>query len=96
MEIILWFILAQIIFIGLLVVGWLIRNLIIKNKKQEEILRKQSEYLLSIYEAVNLAEKKIIEIDKAQIFQGDDEIGWYFKLIKDIQEQLFTYTKFIQ
>ncbi len=93
----LWVVL--VIQFGLIVCGfifWLIRSLYIKNKKQEAILLKQSEYLLSIYEAVNLAEQKIIEIDKAQIFQGDDEIGWYFKLIKDIQAQLFNYTKFIK
>lgn len=92
----LWVVL--VIQFGLIFCGfifWLIRSLYIKNKKQEAILLKQSEYLLSIYEAVNLAEQKIIEIDKAQIFQGDDEIGWYFQLIKDIQSQLFNYTKFI-
>ena len=90
------FILGQLIVIAIIVVGWLIRSLIITKKKQEEIIRKQSEYLLTIYEAVNLAENKIIEIDKAQIFQSDDEIGWYFKLIKDIQKQLFEYTKYIK
>lgn len=93
----LWVVLG--IQLGLIICGfifWLIRSLYIKTKKQEAILLKQSEYLLSIYEAVNLAEQKIIEIDKAQIFQGDDEIGWYFQLIKDIQSQLFNYTKFIK
>lgn len=96
MENILWFLLAQVIFLLLLGVGWLIRSLYIKNKKYEEIIRKQSEYLLSIYDAVNQAETKIIEIDKAQIFQSDDEIGWYFQLIKAIQAQLFEYSKFIK
>ena len=96
MESILWFLLAQAIFLILLGIGWLIRSLYVKNKKYEEIIRKQTEYLLSIYEAVNLAETKIIEIDKAQIFQSDDEIGWYFKLIKAIQSQLFEYTKYIK
>lgn len=91
---------------GLIIGGiifWLIRSLIIKNKNYEkallerdEIIRKQTEYLLSIYEAVNLAEKKIIEIDTAQIFQSDDEIGWYFSLLKQIQKQLFEYTKYIK
>ena len=90
------FILGQLIIIEIIVIGWHIRSLIITKKKQEEIIRKQSEYLLTIYEAVNLAENKIIEIDKAQIFQSDDEIGWYFKLIKDIQKQLFEYTKYIK
>lgn len=97
------FLLVQLGLIGLAVMFWLIRSLFIKNKNYEkallerdEIIRKQTEYLLSIYEAVNLAEKKIIEIDTAQIFQSDDEIGWYFSLLKQIQKQLFEYTKYIK
>jgi len=90
-----------LIFLGL--IGFLFYRLITKAKnlekalnERDEIIKKQTEYLLSIYEAVNLAEKKIIEIDEKQIFQGDDEIGWYFKLIKDIQSHLFEYTKYIK
>ena len=85
------------------VIFWLIRSLIIKNKNYEkalkerdEIIRKQTEYLLSIYESVNLAEKKIKEIDTSGLFQSDDEVGWYFNLLKAIQSQLFEYVKYIQ
>ena len=61
-----------------------------------EIVKKQNEYLDQIYESVNAAEIKIKEIDQSQTFQSDDEIGWYFQLIKAIQSQLFEYTKFIK
>lgn len=89
-------IMIQLGFIILFFNIWLIRSLIIKNKRYKEIVRKQSEYLLTIYESVNLAEQKIIEIDSQGIFQGDDEVGFYFQLIKSIQKQIFEYTKFIQ
>ena len=31
------------------------------------------------------SDKKIKEIDSKQIFQSDDEIGWFFSGIKEIQ-----------
>lgn len=84
-------------------VGFLFYKLISKNKKLElalsqrdEIIRKQTEYLLSFKAAIDLSEQKIKEIDTAQTFQSDDEIGWYFSLIKQIQAQLFDYVKFIE
>ena len=35
--------------------------------------------------------KKIKEIDSKQIFQSDDEIGWFFKGIKEIQDLINEY-----
>jgi hypothetical protein len=35
--------------------------------------------------------KKIKEIDSKQIFQSDDEIGWFFTGIKEIQELINEY-----
>jgi hypothetical protein len=35
--------------------------------------------------------KKIKEIDSKQIFQSDDEIGWFFNGIKEIQELINEY-----
>ena len=95
------FTLVQLGIIFFLVLGFLFYRLISKNKKLElvikdrdEIIRKQTEYLLSFKAAIDLSEQKIKEIDTAQIFQSDDEIGWYFQLIKQIQAQLFNYIKF--
>jgi len=36
-------------------------------------------------------DKKIKEIDSKQIFQSDDEIGWFFNGIKEIQELINEY-----
>jgi hypothetical protein len=97
------FLLIQVglIFTGVIV--WLFYRLITKNKKLElalsdrdEIIRKQTEYLLAFKVAIDLSEKRIKEIDKAQIFQGDDDVGFFFKLLKDIQEQLSEYVKYIE
>ena len=90
------FLLIQFGLIIIILTIWLLRSFWIKNKKLLEIVKQQNEYLDQIYESVNAAEIKIKEIDQSQTFQSDDEIGWYFQLIKAIQNQLFEYTKFIK
>ena len=37
------------------------------------------------------SDKKVKEIDSKQIFQSDDEIGWFFTGIKEIQELINEY-----
>jgi len=75
---------------------WLIRSLYLKNKKLENIVQNQNKYLTDMYETIKYTENRIKVIDQNGIFQGDDEIGFFFKAIKDIQEQLSEYIKFIK
>ena len=37
------------------------------------------------------SDRKIKEIDSKQTFQSDDEIGWFFSGIKEIQELINEY-----
>lgn len=89
------FIIAQASIILLFVIGFIIRNIIVKNKKLTLIVATQNKYLEDLYIAVKASEEKIKEIDAKQIFQSDDEIGWFFKGIKEIQKELSTYMEFI-
>ncbi len=84
---------------GLLILGigiWLIRSLIIKNKKLNELVETQNKYLNEMYEVITYTGAKIKQIDTAGIFQGDDEVGFFFTAMKDLQEQLTEYIKFIK
>jgi len=90
------FILIQLGFILLIGIGLVIRSLYIKNKKLENIVQTQNKYLGEMYDVIKFTELKIKEIDSKQIFQGDDEIGFFFTAIKGIQEQLSEYIKFIK
>ena len=60
---------------------FIIRNLIIKNEKLEDFITKQSD-------AVNQCDQRLKEIDRKNVFYADDEIGWFFKEVKKIQEAL--------
>lgn len=84
---------------GLIILGlniWLIRSLYLKNKKLEEIVLKQNSYLEQMYEVIKYTESRIKQIDANGTFQGDDEVGFFFKAIKDVQENLSEYIKFIK
>ena len=80
--------------VGLLIFGtisYIIWNLLRKNERQEDIINTQNEYIQTISTIMTESNKKIKEIDSKQIFQSDDEIGWFFKGIKEIQELINEY-----
>tara|TARA_R100001377_G_C3081586_1_gene72614 strand:- start:42 stop:308 length:267 start_codon:yes stop_codon:yes gene_type:complete len=79
-------IILSIILTGLITSSFfMIRNLILKNEKLEDFISKQSE-------AINTCDKRLKEIDSKQIFQSDDEIGWFWEELKKIQEALNEFT----
>lgn len=85
------------LFIGIfLTIGLIFHNLRIKNKKLKDIVENQDKYLTHMYDTIKMTEGKIKEIDANQIFQSDDEIGFFFTAIKDIQSQLSEYIKYIK
>ena len=80
--------------VGILVTGtisYIIWNLLKKNEKQEDIISTQNNYIQTISTIMTESDKKIKEIDSKQIFQSDDEIGWFFKGIKEIQDLINEY-----
>ncbi len=80
--------------VGILVFGiisYIIWNLLRKNERQEDIINTQDGYIKNISTIMTESNKKIKEIDSKQIFQSDDEIGWFFKGIKEIQELINEY-----
>jgi len=89
-------ILGNITLIVIGVVGWVIWNLLKKAEKLEEMINIQEKYILEFYDLIKQSEIKIKEIDSQQLFQSDDEVGFFFKNLKDIQEALSDYIKFIK
>ena len=79
-----------IIILSILVVvlGYTTFNLLKKNEKQEDILTGYMTYLNKISDTIELAERKMIEVDVKGSFKSDDEIGFFFEQIKTIQTAL--------
>ena len=89
-------ILINVIVIILGIIGYVIWNLMKKAEKLENIITVQEKYITEFYDLVKQSEAKIKEIDSNQIFQSDDEIGFFFTNIKTIQEALSDYIKFVK
>ena len=67
------------------VLGFTTINLLRKNEKQEDILLGYLTYLDNISRLIEISEEKIKATDIKGSFEGDDEVGHFFKTIKDIQ-----------
>jgi hypothetical protein len=80
----------------LLIIGYIIWNLLKKTEKLENQISVQEKYILEFYDLVKQSELKIKEIDEKQLFQSDDEVGFFFTNLKVIQEALSDYIKFIK
>jgi hypothetical protein len=78
------------------VIGYIIWNLLKKTEKLENQITVQEKYILEFYDLVKQSELKIKEIDNKQLFQSDDEVGFFFTNLKVIQEALSDYIKFIK
>lgn len=68
--------------------GFIINNMMKKYEKQEDILMSYMDYLSKISSIIEFSDKKLKEIDSRGSFEADDEIGWFFEQIKNIQNFL--------
>ena len=70
------------------ILGFITFNLLRKNEKQEDILSEYLNYLDGLSKTIDASDKKLKEIDRAGTFKSDDEVGYFFKSIQDIQDIL--------
>jgi len=68
--------------------GYTTYNLLRKNEKQEDILTGYMVYLNKISDYIETTDKKLKEIDSKGTFESDDEIGFFFQQVKNIQTVL--------
>ena len=70
-------------------------NLLTKNEKYEDIIESYDEtqqsyetLIIKISDTIKQSNQKLKEIDSKGIFESDDEVGFFFKQIKQIQNDL--------
>ena len=71
-----------------IILGFTTFNLLRKNEKAEDIVVGYLQYLDQISRVIEVSDEKIKKIDIKGSFESDDEIGFFFKQIKGIQEVL--------
>ena len=76
--------------LGVLVVvlGFTTFNLLHKNEKQEDILAGYITYLDQLSRIIELSDEKLKKIDERGIFKSDDEVGFMYEQIKELQRIL--------
>lgn len=63
-------------------------NLLKKNEKQEDILSSYLLYLDRISRVIELSDNRLKEIDAKGTFKSDDEVGFFFEQVTQIQSIL--------
>ena len=72
----------------ILVLGYVVRNILKKNEKQEDILVSYFTYLDRISRVIELSDAKLKEVDHKGSFESDDEVGFFFSQIQQLQDIL--------
>ena len=78
-------ILSSILGVIVLVMFFVLRNLLKKVEKSEDIITDQVEYLKSISYFIKESRKLIDTLDEKGFYRADDELGSFFNLMKEIQ-----------
>ena len=84
-------ILAGILGVVVLVLGYVVFNLNRKVVKQEEILEHQVGYLRNVSYLIQESKIYIEQLDEKGAFRSDDEVGVFFNFMKEIQETINAY-----
>ena len=59
-----------------------------KVEKIEDVVIRYDRFISEYSKQIENTESKLKEIDAKGVFQSDDEIGWFFKQIKRLQEDV--------
>jgi hypothetical protein len=70
---------------------YIIRNLMVKVEKYEDVTLDQTEYLQNISNIIGESKKHLQNLDERGVFQSDDEVGEFFKQMTAVQEELDKY-----
>ena len=77
-----------ILSVMVVILGFTTFNLLRKNEKQEDILAGYMTYLNKISDYIESTDKRLKEIDQKETFKSDDEVGFFFEQLKNIQSVL--------
>jgi hypothetical protein len=75
------------------IVGYIIWNLNNKVVKLEQIAAKQKIIIDSVAAIVEESNKQLHQVDLTEAFKADDQIGFFFRNLQNIQDSLSHYLK---
>ena len=78
-------IILSVVLIVALYVTW---NLLRKVERLEDTANNYADYLYNISEIIQQSDERVRELDNRGMFEADDEIGFFFTELKNIQSIL--------
>ena len=78
-----------VVFSGIL--SYIVRNLIVKLEKYEDISVDQAQYLQNISNLIRDSQKHLKKLDEREGFKSDDEVGYFFNSMQNVQKELNRY-----
>jgi len=77
-----------ILLVAVVILGFTTLNLLKKNEKCEDVIKSYENYMINLSNTIEFSDRKLKEIDSKGTFEGDDEVGFFFKQLLYLQEQL--------
>ena len=74
--------------IGCITLGFTTFNLLRKVEKIEDVVIRYDRFISEYSKQLDNTDKRLKEIDEKGTFNSDDEIGWFFKQIKRLQNDV--------
>jgi hypothetical protein len=81
-------IIISVLSVIVVILGFTTINLLRKNEKQEDILAGYITYLDQFSRIIEFSDEKMKKVDEQGIFKNDDEIGFMYEQIKELQKVL--------
>jgi len=77
-----------ILSLGCITLGFTTYNLLRKVEKIEDVVIRYDRFISEYSKQLDNTDKRLKEIDEKGIFKSDDEIGWFFKQLKRLQNDV--------
>tara|TARA_R110000803_G_scaffold107720_1_gene175866 strand:+ start:2287 stop:2583 length:297 start_codon:yes stop_codon:yes gene_type:complete len=68
-----------------------IRTLLVKTERYEDITVDQTKYLQNISNLIIDSQRHLKNLDEKGVFQGEDEVGYFFEQMMNVQKELDRY-----
>ena len=85
------YIVIGVLVVLLLLISYINYNLLRQVEQYEDITQDQTGYLQRISNTIRDSQKYLTDLDEKGVFQGDDEVGYFFNNMKEVQKELNTY-----
>ena len=73
---------------SVVILGFTTWNLLRKVEKTEDIILNYNSYIEEYSKQLDIADKRLKQIDEKNMFKSDDEIGWFFDNLKRLQNDV--------